>query len=75
MTDPGTAAAIVERVGSAAGGLLVVGWTQERNETSYLARDLIADAVGLMHLVTWSTWDGGPWTADDDYAVVVMRRP
>jgi len=73
---PGSGAAIALRMASAVatGGLLVAGWTQESERDSYRAEQLLNDAPELEHVVTWSTWEGEPWTSASTYAVVVLRR-
>jgi SAM-dependent methyltransferase len=76
FTPEGTQGALV--VGCARhvapGGRLVAGFQLGRG---YAVATYDADCVaaGLELEARWSTWDGGAWTSDDDYAVSVHRRP
>lgn len=59
------------------GGVLICGFTIEKSTGAYQPSDLERDArnAGLVPEGRFSTWDGRPSDADDDYAVIVCRQP
>lgn len=75
---PGAQGAIVANLARllAPGGLLVAGWSQEREADAYRADRFVVDgeANGLVLDRAWSDWDGNRFAADGDYAVVVLTN-
>ena len=75
FTPPGTEAALVAGVARHVvdGGLLVAGFSLDRGYSA-AAYDEHATAAGLSLVERFATWDRGPWSPGDAYAVSVHRR-
>jgi len=76
FTPEGTQGALVAGCARhvAPGGCLVAGFQLGRGY-ALATYDADCAAAGLESEARWSTWDGGAWTPEDDYAVSVHRRP
>ncbi len=57
----------------ASDGLLVAGCQLMRTQFGLANYDAAATAAGLSLAQRWATWERGPWTPADDYAVSVHR--
>jgi 2-polyprenyl-3-methyl-5-hydroxy-6-metoxy-1,4-benzoquinol methylase len=73
---PGTEAATVANMERhlKAGGLLVAAFELTSHPWSQLtieSYDQLAKTAGLKKVARWSTWEQGPWSQDDTYAVSV----
>jgi SAM-dependent methyltransferase len=77
FVTPGTEGVVVANLTHllADGGLLVAGFSLGPGRLTLAAYDDITARAGLQLVQRWSTWDRGVFTAGDDYAVSVHRKP
>ena len=76
FVTPGTEGVVVANLARhvAVGGVVVAGF-QLGHGVDVEQFEQHGRAVGLQPFERWATWDGDPTTTDDDYTVVVLRRP
>jgi SAM-dependent methyltransferase len=72
FTPPGTQAALVAGVARHVGGVLIAGFSLDRDYTA-AEYDAHAAAAGLLLVERFATWDRAPFDGGD-YAVSVHRR-
>lgn len=76
FVTPGTEGAVVANLTGhlADAGLLVAGFSLGEGRLTVETYDRITAGTGLELVARWSTWDRGPFSPGDDYAVSVHRK-
>jgi SAM-dependent methyltransferase len=76
FVTPGTEGAVVANLTRHLGddGILVAGFSLIKDRLTLASYDDVASEAGLALVERWGTWDRGPYTPGDTYAVSVHRK-